>query len=46
MLEVKDNKQQRMFYLNWVKEKACTEGDFYTILGNKKISKKIIEIII
>ena len=39
-LEVKANKDQRMNYLNWVKEKACSTGDFYTHLGNKAISQK------
>lgn len=37
---------ERMQYLNWVKEKACFEGDYYTQIGNKEISQKIIEIII
>lgn len=44
--ELKVNQYDRMRYLSWLKDKACSQGDFYSQLGNKGIAKKIIEIII
>ena len=43
--QVKANQDVRIRYLSWLKETACSEGDFYIQLGNKEITKKIIEII-
>ena len=43
--QVKANQDQRMRYLYWVKEKACSVGDFYVLSGNRKIVQNIIEII-
>ena len=41
--EVKVNQDDRLRYLSWVKEKACSEGDFYSQLGNNDIAQIIIE---
>ena len=40
---IKSNKSQRIGYLNWVKQNACSMGDFYTKLGSDKITQNIIE---
>jgi capsular polysaccharide export protein len=41
----KADQEERMRYLSWVREGACSVGDFYTQLGNRDISQNIIEII-
>ena len=43
--KIKNNKNQRLNYLAWVKSRACVNGDFFTDSGVKLLSNKTIAMI-